>query len=214
MPDVVILVTNASDVHDLGLRGGLDRFGSDGMTRPPKSSRQEWLLARSHLARALLLTTGSQSHAALTLERITPAEIDGALRGIAGASAAIAELGRSEGFEFLLVTQPLLNDNQGPPGPGTLESLLPIAEALDVRAVDLRTRFAERLHGRDAAELFFPIDQHLNQEGYALLAEVVAEVLETAGLVRPAVIEAPDPSVLQFSRSTPDRRASRGRFGR
>lgn len=208
-PDVVVLVVNPSDVHDVMLRGGLDRYTSDGWVRPPPPSRKEWLLARSHLARALLITTSRQPNAALTLTRMTDAQIARACEELTDAAVAIAELGRAEGFETLVLSQPLMNDLTGPGGPGILAPVLPLAVARGVRAVDLQPWFVARLEGRRVADVFFPVDQHFNEEGYALLAEAVKEVLSNAGLLPAPVAtgalrpERPAPSPDQPEASPP-----------
>ncbi len=182
-PDVVVLVTNPSDLHDVKVRGGMDRYGSDGLFKPPAKTVRERLVAVSHLARALLIVTSEQPHAALTLDRLTEQDVGRTLDKLSEAAAAIAELGSVEGFEFLLLSQPILNDLRGPGGPGILAPLIPMAEARGLRAADLQPWFEKRLRGRQVDEVFFPVDQHFNEEGYALLAEAVDEALSNSGFL-------------------------------
>ena len=54
-PDIVLLAVNGSDLNEVSIRGGMERFNKDGSITFKKGSIFEWLFATSFLTRLILI---------------------------------------------------------------------------------------------------------------------------------------------------------------
>lgn len=175
-PDLVTLLINDSDIDDIIARGGMDRFGPDGILKRVDPPRIEWLFAHSHLVRACMIVFLRYDYLMLgPMER--PGRVKATMPVFIEASRRFHELGEEDGFEFLLAIQPFSFRSLEKTVPGYLATL---EEELDRHAVmyaDLTDSFRAGMAGHTLSEYMWPLDRHYNAKGYALLAEAFEAAL-------------------------------------
>lgn len=184
-PDLVVLTVNDSDVPDLIVRGGMDRFDADGFIRPPRAPRVESLYRRSHLVRAVLLDV-LDYNILLLPRRERKRRSAAAVRMVAETLEAIRDLGKAEGFSLLVINNP----------PGLMKlrkesgaALAPLAGLLakaGIRYLDLQEHFQSAIPPGREQDYYWPVDLHYNARGYEIMASGVASALvELPGFPRP-----------------------------
>lgn len=178
-PDLVTLMINDSDVEDIIARGGMDRFGPDGILKRVDPPRIEWLFAHCHLVRACMIVFLRYDYLMLG-PRERPKRVEATIPVFLEVCKRLQDLGEKDGFEFLLAIQPFSFRFLEKTVPGYLATLEEGLERHEVRYADLTDSFEAGMAGRTLSEYMWPLDRHYNAKGYALLAEA----LETALLER------------------------------
>jgi len=176
-PDLVIVAINKSDIDDIAIRGGADRFLPDGTSAIPKgSNRLEKYWAKCHLLRAIMKGVFRYDNNLMSPDERT-ARRKQALRMMVDAAKAFRELGNREGFEFLLVTHPMIEEASG--NEMALEFIEGEIVKNKIEHLNLLEYYNDQL-GDDRyriLEYYWPMDKHHNKEGYELFASGVAKKL-------------------------------------
>ena len=169
-PDWILLVVNGSDPGDIALRGGFDR-ARDGMPSP----RWEWLFARSHLARLVMMRTLgfdwnglSPAENAERAPRVVPTMLEAARR-----IEALA--GRER--RFVIVSHPVRHELVQAAYESKYADVLRVLEREGYAVLDILPKLAKQVPPEQRAALYWPIDGHFKPEGYRLFAEVVHDQL-------------------------------------
>ena len=171
-PDLVILTVNESDVSDVIIRGGKERFLSDGSLRQAEPPADEWLYEVSHFYRFIKMAVLGYDW--LHLRRSErKRKISEAVDHIGTAISEFRDLASQEGFAFLVVLHPMRHEViNGEYGFGFKE-LKSYLRQHKIPFVDLLPYYLERL-GQDnetPRSLYWERDGHHNPRGYALFAE-------------------------------------------
>jgi lysophospholipase L1-like esterase len=176
-PDLVFLAINASDVNDVIIRGGAERFQLDGSVRPRPTPWWEWLYGVSYLVRHVMHdVAGYNSLFVKTAD--WPEERKRATGELMQAINSFRRLTDGFGIRLVVVFHPdkqeaarqryerafaaFVEDVKGVPG---------------LEVVDVLDRWKAKGLLQDTSELFWPIDGHNTPKGYAAFGEVVAEAV-------------------------------------
>ena len=168
-PDIVILAVNDSDVFDLAMRGGMDRFDEDGRVVGVNDAPFEFLFQHSHLARSIIMLSPRGFGHRLHWNQLTDEEDRTAQKDMASAADGFARLGRERGFRFLMVAHPHLYAVDGGKTTSSFGALQAELTALGIHYFDLTPLF-RRAAARDSVETYFyPVDGHYTPAGQRLM---------------------------------------------
>jgi lysophospholipase L1-like esterase len=172
-PDLVLLVVNHSDVLDVIVRGGMERFAPDGTVRGSEPPRISWLFENSHFARFVLLKLFDYTHLLITRsDRDKKAQA--AVEMIADLAHRYDTELAARDIDFVLIILPFRNElkRNRYDYVGELKDLA-VQSGIDV--IDTKPYLYEKLqqHGMRLHQLYWPIDNHFTELGYSYLAEAV-----------------------------------------
>lgn len=173
-PDLVIVMSNGSDIADVITRGGMDRFDANGRLKSRQAPRAEWLYRHSHIARAVLLDLLHYSHLMLSPKNQEQQNCR-ALTNILQAASAFQTLGQERGFRFLLAYHPYANHLTQP---NSVSDLAPLEKAFangGIDYFDLTPVLRARIPPEQANEYYWPVDLHCTAKGYQAFGECLAE---------------------------------------
>jgi len=177
-PDLVLIALNDTDITDMILRGGMARFGPDGMVRLDSGPWFEWLYARSHVIRLLVHEVFGYQWDLLP-PRTYPSREKQALADILDVLLAIKALATQYQFEMLVFHHPLFYHLQKTLPPSALQSFCVTLTASGFRCVDLTPTFRQRIKPNEIWDYYWPRDLHYKPIGYKVLAESLEELLYT-----------------------------------
>lgn len=194
-PDLVVLTVNESDVFDMAVRGGMDRFDADGFMRRPSRPLIEIPYRFSHVVRAI-----AEDGLGYDFLLLSPPEQErrysAAVSQLCEAVEAIRELGEAEGFGLLAVRNPNMQRIHEPESNPYVRELARLFEEAGIAYLDLREPFREAIPPGEELRYAWPIDNHYNARGYALMATVVVAALdEIPGFPpprKPGSVQGPD----------------------
>lgn len=175
-PDLVILMINESDISDIMMRGGMDRFDAHGMMRGTQSPASEWFFERSHLVRAAMMTFGGYDFFLLRpQERLERQKA--ALPVLVQVGEALKALGDGYGFECLIAAQPFTWTSVEKNLAGYSKHLQEQLTEKGIPFADLTEPFLAAIERKGTRDYRWPVDGHYNAKGYEALAEVVEQTL-------------------------------------
>lgn len=186
-PDLVIVALNVSDINEMLVRGGRERFQSDGSRRFRSAPAWEPVYALSYLFR-LLVHSGMGYNRFLIRQDRMAAELRAASDNMRSAIGDIQELCAANGMRLLLITHPSEFEVARGAYGFDYSRVLPSAEGnASVRVGDLLRDFAaERtITPENARQYFWPLDHHPNTEGYAIAGRAIAKHVVAMGLPAP-----------------------------
>lgn len=179
-PDLVILSINSSDLYEIALRGGFERFKEDGTTGRPVPN-WETLYEHSHFIRFCvrkLLGFNENlipmSEAKRNRERFVPM--------IESIISKMDSLSNAYQFDFLVIVHPIMVDfKYGSYADDEMNTLIKNLSQSDVHCIDIREKLVNKGFRslQDVESIYWPIDGHFNQTGYALFGEFVSQEIET-----------------------------------
>ncbi len=173
-PDFVLLVVNHSDIMDVIVRGGMERFLPDGRVKAADPPELIGLYESSHLARFVLFELFDYTHYI-----IPRSERDKRARhAVEKTSKLISEYQRlleSEGIDFTLVTLPFRGELRRN-AYDKLDLLKEFAVRDQIDVIDTKPYLYARLLAHDSRleQLYWPKDNHFTELGYRYFAEAVA----------------------------------------
>lgn len=192
-PDLVIVAVNSSDVDDLIVRGGMERFRADGTTAFTRSAPEwEWLYAVSYLARLVvhelfrydkLLLEGSERE---VLENAAATEIVQAV-------GALTRLARDKEFSLLVVFHPHRWEiEEGSYARAFEDAIAQLGQANTAPTIDLLAQYSarSRITPESAAAFYWEVDGHHNADGYAEMGTAIAEAVIAGGFLSTTDMEA------------------------
>ena len=172
-PDFVLLVVNHSDIMDTIVRGGMERFLSDGTVKGVDPPDAPWLYESSHFARFILFELFDYTHHLMTrTERDRKAQQ--ALEKIMRLLHEYNTLLESRGIVFSLVILPFRGELKRDQY-DKLDLLREFALKHQITVIDTKPYLYGKLmeHENRLDDLYWPIDTHFTELGYRYFAESV-----------------------------------------
>lgn len=184
-PDMIVVAVNSSDVSEITVRGGAERFRSDGTTVFRAAPRWEWMYERSYTVR--LLVHGLLGYDRDFIKRAeSPTVRAHALAQLEIALKRLRDLCRDNRMTLVVVFLPMEFEFVGTQSG---ESIWDLAHRLErepgMYVLDL-LRFYERhrlITKETASEFYWKLDRHHNAEGYRIMGESVARFIIEKELV-------------------------------
>jgi hypothetical protein len=182
-PDLVIVATNTSDVPEVVVRGGMERFQADGTLRYREPPRWERVYAASYVAR-MVIREVLQFDAQLLRPTERIGRHERVLEELREAVEAIEGLCRARNARLLVVAHPMENEvRRGSYEFGFGRLVDALRQNPRFASVDLLERYREGpIRADNASEFFWPADRHHNARGYEVMGEVLAAEILRLGL--------------------------------
>lgn len=186
-PKQVIFAVNFSDIADILIRGGGERFSPDGHVH---YREEPWFLPlyhRSYLFRAVLHLVFGYDYmfnSPQNREQNMQQGLDILAKSLTQANDWCAE----KKIKMKVYVHPLpqeyyMNLDRRLDF-GTIDKLVPMLNALGVDAVNLRPGFELKLHTpQDWKAVSWPLDGHFNSKGYKMMAQLIAEDMRDSSKV-------------------------------
>jgi lysophospholipase L1-like esterase len=169
--DAVVQSINVSDIVDIAVRGGLDRYDKEGR-RAANPPAVEPLFRRSHLVRAIAIKWFGLNILLLDRETMQRRE-RAAVETICAVIEHEAALARRHRFHLAVVAHPSGSELTGKRNPfAEIESCL----STNAQYVDLFKEMTPLTAG-DPQRYAWQIDEHFKPAGYRLFAELLAREL-------------------------------------
>ncbi|OWY25056.1 hypothetical protein C7N43_33755 [Sphingobacteriales bacterium UPWRP_1] len=187
-PKVVLLVLNASDVGDIIIRGGMERFKPGGSIRYRNPPVWEMLCEVSVIFRHFIHDVLKYYTTYYYKKAEYEQSIQKAKQVIISTLYDFKKLSEEEHFSLILVFNPYLDELSG--APQRLQDVyLQISADTSLNSINLHDEFlnSPQLNGNPekAINLYWPIDGHNNPAGYRLWGQILADCLidyETSGV--------------------------------
>ena len=187
-PNLVLAAVNTTDVEDILLRGGMERFQPDGTYLSPRTPPSwEWLYGVSYLSRHVVHDILGYDRFFISRSQQEP-DRRRAVEEIYAAVPAFAELGLEHEFRFATVFHPngeeIVNGAYSYDFDAIIDALRTEAR---IEVIDMMPHWRDHLRdtGRDQAEFFWPTDGHHTPEGYGVMGRAIASDLVALELVEP-----------------------------
>ena len=186
-PDLVIVATNFTDVEDIMLRGGLERFRPNGSVGVPYAAPPwEWLYGISYLSRPVV--HGVLGYDDFLIERsVASARQQAAVADMRATVTAFTTLARERGFRLLFLLHPVRGEAEaGQYDPAFDGFVADLKQMPGVDIVDALGYWHEKqiMTIENAPSFYWPIDGHNNIRGYAILGQAVADQVIRLDLLR------------------------------
>lgn len=178
-PDVVFVAINASDVNDVIIRGGRERFGADGVTRPRPTPWWEWVYGVSFLGRHVVHDVLGYNSLFIKESRWQDARREAGGQ-LVEAVRAFQALAARERFRLVVVIHPdKLEASRARYERGFAAFVADVKALPGLDVVDVLERWTASgvLTPATAASLYWPIDGHNTPDGYAAFGRAVADVV-------------------------------------
>lgn len=175
-PDLVVVALNQSDLDDVTWWGGMERFHDDGTTRGRPRPRGLGAYRHSHLARWFLHTVAGLDRRTFTYDLPARVAWDAQL-AIVESLQVLADLGERHGFDLLVLVHPVprMLDRQQL---GFFQAFFDTLHERGIEVRDLSQPLIDALAGMRYEEFAWPVDSHFNARGYAVMAELVAPLVQ------------------------------------
>lgn len=183
-PDIVIITFNQSDIDDLEVRGGFERFLPDGTTQYKNGPSWEWLYAESYIFRMIIFDVlhynrllkpnlSTEETIKLTIAKYKPCFFK------------IKELCDSNNIKLLTVFHPQYFDITS--GQFLLEPIYDwYLNNISNQCLNLFDYFIEKenMNTKNVFNYYWKIDRHHNGRGYATFARGVEWKLNQMGIIK------------------------------
>jgi lysophospholipase L1-like esterase len=195
-PDLVIVTINNTDLHDIMVRGDMDRFQSDGSTSFKESApKWEWLYGISFILRHIMRDVLQYDDWFMNPKQAAQGRREA--RGqIIEAVDSFADLSQTNDFDLLIVAHPFEWELVGGRYRSEFRNLVVLLkEDRRIAFVDLLDYFrtSEIITSENAPQFFWSLDGHHNGKGYQAMGEAIAETLLERRFLDPARISFPRP---------------------
>jgi lysophospholipase L1-like esterase len=182
-PDMVINALNTSDISDLTIRGGFERFKPENVVKYKEAPSWEPLYARSFIFRHIIHDF-FQLNELFIPESGAEAEITNSVNIINSTLLQFKDLSEKHGFVFVTILHPY--DYQIFKNHDSYAALSNSISAIDgLHYSNLRDYFKNDcgLNNDNLNQFYWKIDKHYNSEGYELMAKGIAKYLFDSGLL-------------------------------
>ena len=175
-PAYVMLSINSSDLIDIMVKGGKERFTEKDYLRHSNAPWWESVYLTSHIVRAVVIQLGHYDwmlHSPAQQKVARNAAMEVIKQSIL---TDYLPLSVRENFRLMVVLHPVQYELENDAFPlGGLASDTELTDA--VRVINLHPQFKQWQREQDVpyASLFWPIDHHHNSEGYGLMAKMLAD---------------------------------------
>jgi lysophospholipase L1-like esterase len=181
-PDLVMMITNGSDVIDVLRRGGEERFLADGRVKgvEPPAPKLAWLYEHSHFARLVLSEAFDYTYLLVTKSE-RGRRVVAAQEKMTALILKLDGLLRDQGIEFVLVVLPdkreVDRDTYG--DLRNLQGLVDFCRSNGVATIEVKPYFVEQLtNGNSELDaLYWAKDFHFTPLGYRYMGEAIQQGL-------------------------------------
>jgi lysophospholipase L1-like esterase len=179
-PDLVVLAVNCSDISDILLRGGMERFQPDGTLKYNPAPCWEPIYAISHISRLVFSAMGYNS----ILIKEDETEFQKSKENIVEILRSFKTLSEKEHFHLIMVFHPIkreINSNKL-----ELKSVMEevsLNNKIDVLNMLDYYKNIEKMVSTNSNEYFWKYDGHHNAKGYAAFARGVEWKLKQTGIL-------------------------------
>lgn len=178
-PDMVILSINRSDLHDVVIRGGMDRFKENGKIKYNDTRWWASIYQVSYIARALFRSIGHYKWNLLTLRENKIAELESVEKIRQLILNEYLPLADKYGFQLIVVIHPVKFElemdefalNELP------KKLKDVNGLTTYNLFEEFTRYCSD-HDISYDEIYWPTDLHHNAKGYNIWAEILFEKIK------------------------------------
>jgi hypothetical protein len=173
-PELVLMLTNFTDLHDIQFRGGFERFLPDGGVKFRDAPKGFLLYKYSRIARVIFHKIGySEGMLLKKNEQECTDEINALIESFVKTDS----LSRFYNTEFILLTHPAPGEkNPYLYTDGILNYLTD--EKAGIKRINTANTLKSKTDGYDYMHYAWPINGHFNGYGYKLMAEAVYEDLK------------------------------------
>jgi len=174
-PNTVVLAINSSDIDDVIIRGGMERFKPDGKLQFSQPPYWEKLYATSFIFRTILHSQVDLDWTLLTMKE-KPARRAEAIDSIGNCIKRFHELAKQKGFKLVVVFHP--REDEIKTGDFPYNALAAkLAADTSYTIINMKDEFANsgRITKANSGEFYWPVDLHHNTKGYRVLGELIAE---------------------------------------
>ncbi len=176
-PDMVLLAVNPSDVIDIMVRGGFERFRADNSVVYNKAPWWEPIYAYSYLFR-LIMNDGLGYDYNLMSKSENIKKKEQALTDLINVTRSFQKLAQQKGFLFYVIIHPDLTSVYKRMYIN-LESYMAELNTFKINYIDILPRFLEVTRNENLiGTLFWPIDKHYTEKGQALMADEIFRSVE------------------------------------
>ncbi len=174
-PDIVLIMINNTDIDDIAIRGGLERFREDGTVAPRRQSRVEPLYEHLFLFRFFHHEIWNSNSLFVTYKEMKLLQ-EQSTQKIVDAITHIQDLGKEERFDLLVIIQPLSHEFERARSP--MPTVARLLKEHSINVLDVTPLMIEEIGSAQSIDKFiWEKDQHFNAAGYAMLAELVSKTL-------------------------------------
>ncbi len=179
-PDLVVLAVNNSDISDIILRGGMERFQPDGTLKYNSAPWWEPIYATIHISRLVFSAVGYNS----ILVKEDNAEYSKAKEKIAEVLCRFKTLSEKEHFKLIVVFHPVKSEINS----NNLELKSVISKVSENNSIDVLNMLdyfikIEKINAANSKEYYWKKDGHHNAKGYAAFARGVEWKLKESGIL-------------------------------
>lgn len=182
-PNTVVLCINSTDIDDIIIKGGCNRFKKGGKLQFNSPPPWERLYAVSFIVRAIVHTVGSYDWTLLNLDE-REVKTKEAVDSIGFMVHRFQQLAKEKNFHLVVAFHPRENEivtNNFP-----LDSLAEkLALDTTLNVVNLKQRFAETglITKNNASGYYWKYDLHHNAAGYKIMGDLIAEYMRSRGVL-------------------------------
>ena len=177
-PDIVMLAINATDIVDVIGRGGLERFLPDGTVKYMDPPISIYFFKHSHVVRAIMLRLLNYNWYGLGKK-------DDAVKSVKALKKIEEIICKYEAFlnyrniKFVTIVHPLYKETLRTEMRTDLTELVSSLIKKNIEVYDLRKYIRGKIPPikEEVDKYFWPVDTHMNLNGYKLFAEGVEEYL-------------------------------------
>lgn len=177
-PDLVIVAINPSDMYDVLIRGGMERFRPGGSTQyARRAPRWELIYATSYIVRVVVHEVLGYNWLLIKeSEMETPTRV--AAEEIGSILADFQTLAGEHGFDLLVVLHPVSYHeflyNEYSNGFGLVAS--PMKKNESIESLDLLDYYGRTgiINKENVANFFWLLDGHHNTDGYRVMGDAIA----------------------------------------
>ena len=184
-PDLLIVAMNSSDLNEVMVRGGAERFRPDGSVQFRSGPFWEPVYALSYITRFVMHRALGYDNM-LRPSRSMPEEMRNAAEKLAGAMESIRQYCDERGIKLLLVVHPtkweIIRGSYDPAYDAFARGL---ERTPGLRVADLLKDFARdgKITPANATEFYWPLDLHHNARGYAVMGDAIARRVIDMGFI-------------------------------
>ncbi|MDY0277889.1 MAG: GDSL-type esterase/lipase family protein, partial [Acholeplasma sp.] len=168
-PDLVILCINNSDINDIAISGGFERFTPEGI-KFKKAPWWEPIYAASHISRLFFRMFYDYK---LISYSENECEIKESIEILKSTLLKFKNLSNSNSIKFVCVIHPVKYELEN--GTNTLKELISFCENNGVVCIDLYDYYLRQNVDKNINQYYWEKDGHHNANGYKLMADGIYE---------------------------------------
>ena len=176
-PDMVILAVNSSDIMDIIIRGGEERFGDNGEIFYKEAPRYEWLYGISFIFRHITHDIFKYNYLFLSEEENKKQELQ-AIERIYSIVFKFQDLSLQNNFDFVVVFHPLYWEVEQE-GFNFSNLIKLINEKHKIYAINLLEYYLDSNLDikNNLWDYYWKIDNHHNTKGYELMGDSISDAI-------------------------------------